>query len=131
MEVAGVEAEQLPARHSVAHVELVGTDDVGLRADPEQLALDRIEVALRIDFRLGEHLVERFREQLARRLAIDGHVLVSVGNPDVGHAGRPLCAAERLADLAAGDAVFNPELADAFVAMLASVNPSAALGCEK
>ncbi len=44
-------------------------------------------------------------------------ILVAVGNPDVGHAGRALAAAEGLADLAAGDAVLHPEAADALVAM--------------
>ena len=56
------------------------------------------------------------RQPLARALAVDGHVLVAVGNPDVGHAGRAQLPADRRADLAAGDAVLDPEAADALVA---------------
>ena len=69
-------------------------------------------------------------QQLARALAVDGHVLVAVGNPDVGDAGRAQGPADRLADLAAGDAVLDPEAADAG-SRWASVKPSAALGWAK
>ena len=44
-----------------------------------------------------------------------GRVLEAVGDPDVGHAGRAQLPAKVLADLAAGDAVLDPELADARV----------------
>ena len=101
-------------RIGIAEIELVRTDDVALRADAEQLALDRIEVVLRVEL-LGEDGVERLGEPFARAAAVDRQVLVAVGNPDVGDAGRAERLAERGADLAAGDAVLDPELADAFV----------------
>ena len=46
-----------------------------------------------------------------------GVSLQSVGNPDVGHAGRFQLLADGRADLAAGDAVLDPEPADARVRM--------------
>src|SRR6185312_5496221 len=53
VEVAGVHAEQGLPGEGVPEVELVRADDVRLRADPEQLALDRVAVQGRVD-RLGE-----------------------------------------------------------------------------
>ena len=86
--VAGVEAEQLLApRDRVAEVELVRADDVALRPEAEQLALDGVAVELRVD-RLGEDRVERLGQPLARALAVDGRVLGAVGDPDVGDARR-------------------------------------------
>ncbi len=79
-----------------------------------------LSTASRLHFgsmRRSEDLVERLLQDFARAHAVDREILVAVGNPDVGHAGRPLPAAERLADLAAGDAVLDPEAADALVAM--------------
>ena len=98
----------------VAEVELVRADDVALRADAEELALDGVEVVGRVE-RLGEDRVERFGEARARGLAVDGGVLHAVGDPDVGHAGGAEGLAHRGADLAAGDAVLDPEAADAGV----------------
>ena len=88
---------------------------VGLRADAEELALHRVAIEGRID-RRGEQLVERPLEDFPRTLAVDGHVLHAVGNPNVGHGGGFQPAAERLADLAAGDAVLDPEAANRLVA---------------
>ena len=65
----------------------------------------------------GEDFVERLLEQLARPLAVDGHVLVAVGNPDVGDAGLAQRPADGRADLAAGDAVLDPEAAYGRIAM--------------
>ncbi len=118
--VAGVEAQQLLARDGVAEVELVRADDVALRADAEQLALDGVAVVLRVD-RLGEDRVERLGQPLARPLAVDGRVLRAVGDPDVGDAGRAQRLADRGADPAAGDAVIDPELADRLDRRWASV----------
>ena len=56
-------------------------------------------------------------EPLARAAAVDREVLVAVGNPDVGDAGRAERLADRGADLPAGDAVLDPELADALVGL--------------
>ncbi len=116
MEVTGVEAQHLLPRDRVAQVELVRADHVALRADAEQLAFDRVEVVLRIEL-LGEDRVERFGQPLAGRLAVDGRVLVAVGDPDVGDARRAERLAHRRADLAAGDAVLDPEFADPLVGM--------------
>src|SRR5207244_8981892 len=52
MVVAGVEAEELAAREGVSQVELVRADDVALRADAEELALDGVAVELGVE-RLG------------------------------------------------------------------------------
>src|SRR3954452_10993413 len=109
--MAGVEAEQRLARERVAEVELVRTDDIRLGADAEELALDRIAVQRRVD-RLGEDRVERLGQPLPGSLAIDGRVLRSVGDPDVGHAGRAERRTDRLADPPAGDAMLDPEPPD-------------------
>ena len=111
MVVAGVEAQELLAREGIAEVELVRADDVALRADAEQLALDGVAVVLGVD-RLGEDRVQRFGEPLARSFAVDGPVLGAVGDPDVGHAGGAQGLADRGADAPAGDAVIDPEPAD-------------------
>ena len=58
MVMAGVQAQQLAARDGIAEIELVRADDVALRADAEQLALDGVEVVARVE-RLGEDRVER------------------------------------------------------------------------
>ena len=70
MIMAGVEAEELLARDGIAEVKLVRADDVALRADAEELALDGVAVVPRVD-RLGEDRVERLGEPLARPLAVD------------------------------------------------------------
>ena len=114
MEVARVQAEQLLPRDGVAQVILVRADDVALRADAEELALDRVQVVGPID-RDGEDLVEGLGQALPRGDAVDRQVLHAVGNPDVGHARLAQGGADRRADLAAGDAVLDPELADAGV----------------
>ena len=108
VEMARVEAQQLPLGHRVAQIELVRADHVALRADPEQLALDGVAVVGRVD-RRGEQFVQGAAENLPRPKAVDGHVLHAVGNPDVRDAGRAQAAAEGLADPAAGDAVLDPD----------------------
>ena len=47
MKMAGVQAEELLARDGIAEVELVRADDVALRADAEELALDGVAVVTR------------------------------------------------------------------------------------
>ena len=89
-------------------------DDVALRPEAEELALDRVEVEPRVE-RLGEDVVERPGQPLAGPLAIDGRVLGAVGDPDVGDARRPERLADGRADPPAGDAVLDPEPADALV----------------
>ena len=91
-------------------------DDVALRADAEQLALDGVAVEFGVD-RLGEDGVERLGQPLARALAVDGRLLGAVGDPDVGDARRTQGLADRRADPAAGDAVIDPEPPDARVGM--------------
>ena len=91
-------------------------DHVGLRADAEEFRLHRVEVVAVVQ-RGGEDLVERLLQQLAGALAIHRHVLVAVGNPDVGHTRAAQGAADRFADSAAGDAVLDPKAPHRRVAM--------------
>jgi hypothetical protein len=67
--------------------------------------------------RLGEDQIERPGEALAGSPAIDGSILRTVGDPDIGDARAPERLAEGRPDPAAGDAVLDPEAADALVAM--------------
>ena len=46
-----------------------------------------------------------------------GESFVSIGNPDIGHSRRAQFLPEVFADLAAGNAVLHPKLADAFILM--------------
>src|ERR1700722_6576532 len=71
---------------------------------------------LRVDW-LAEGAVERLFEALARRGTVDGDVLVPIGNPNVGHGSAAELPAHLGADLAAADAVFDPEFADGRVGM--------------
>ena len=70
MIVAGVQAQELVAREGIAEVKLVRADDVALRAEAEQLALDGVADVPGVE-RLGEDRVQRFGEPLARSLAVD------------------------------------------------------------
>ena len=88
VEVARVEAEEDALPDRVAQVELVAADDERLRADPEELGLDGVEVEGGVD-RLREDGVEALREALARSSPVDRRVLRPVGDPDVRDAGRP------------------------------------------
>ena len=47
--MAGVEADELLVLHRVAQIELVHADGVAFRADAEELALDGVEIVLRIE----------------------------------------------------------------------------------
>ena len=70
-------------------------------------------------------------EPLARAAAVDRHVLVAVGNPDVRDARRAERLADRRADLPAERCRARSRTRGSPVSALASVKPSAALGCEK
>ena len=112
VEVAGVEAEQLLARDGVAEVELVRADDVALRAEAEQLALDRVEVVL-----AGRSARRRSRRATAASrsrgpLRSTGVSLMPSGIQTLVTQGDAQRLADRRADLPAGDAVVDPELAD-------------------
>src|SRR5205085_1330582 len=90
-------------------------DDIAFRADAKQLALHRVEMIARIEL-LSEDFIQRTSEDHSRCLAIRGDVFVTIGNPDIGDAGRAQLAAEALTDLAASDAVIHPEAPHALVA---------------
>jgi hypothetical protein len=112
--VARVEREEDLPRERVRQVELVRADRVTLHADPEQLALDRVAVAGRVD-RHGEDLVERLDQACARPAAVDRRVLHAVRDPEVRDAGLAERPAHRLGDRPARDPVLDPEVADALV----------------
>ena len=99
--------------HRVAQVELVRADHVAFRADAKQLAFDRVEIVARGSIFSAKTASSDSRSKLARCVAVGGHVLEAVRDPDVGDAAAAQLPAELLADLAAGDAVLDPELADA------------------
>ena len=108
--MAGVEAQQLALRDRVAEIELVRADDVALRADAKQLRFDRVEIVPRVEL-LGEDLIERLPQPLARSLAVDRRVLLAVRNPDVGDARRTERLAHRRADPAAARCRARPRTA--------------------
>ena len=116
MKVAGIKAEHLAVGDSVAEIKFVRPDDVTFRADAEQLGLHRVEDVVGIQ-RFGENGVERFGQALPRAVPVNRCVLVAVRHPDVGDARRAKCAPHRRADVAADNAVLDPKLADALVAM--------------
>ena len=116
VEVTGVEAEEGLVLDGVAEVEFVGADDIAFGAEPEELALDGIEVMGGID-RWGEDGVEGVFEALARGEAVGGGILKAVGDPDIGHAGGAEFLPEVGSDLAAADAVIDPELPDVGIDM--------------
>ena len=49
MKVAGIEAVELLVLRRVAEIEFVRADDVGFRADAEELRLDRVEMERRVE----------------------------------------------------------------------------------
>ena len=129
--MAGVEAEQLLVADRVAEVKLVRADDVALRADAEELALDRVEVVLRIEL-LGEDLVERLRRAArAAPLRSIGRVLVAVGNPDVGDARRARAPGRSPRRSGGRRCRARSRTRGCPRRGCASVKPSAAFGCEK
>ncbi len=114
--MTGVEREQDLPTEGIGQIELHRTDDITLRANAKELRLHRVQVVARVDcFR--EDGVQRAAQPLARRAAVGGAVLVAIGNPDVGHGRRSQFLPEVFADLAAGDAVLDPKLANACIGM--------------
>ena len=88
----------------------MGTDGAALRADAEELAFDRVAVAVLIDFD-REDFVEGVAQPLAGSETVERNILISVRHPEVGDAGIAEFPAEGFGDLPAGDAVADPELA--------------------
>ena len=126
MEMAGVEAVEELVFDGVGEVEFVRADDIALRADAEEFALHGVEVEFAVHGH-GENLVERGGEALAGRLAVVGHVLRAIGNPDIRDHRRAELLGDLGADLSTGDAVLDPELADFFIRM----GERETVGCER
>ena len=116
VEMTGVQAIQELVFYGVAEVELVGADDIALRADAEEFALHGVEVELAVN-RSCKNLVERGLKALAGRLAVIRHVLRAIGNPDIRDYRRADLLRNFRTDLTAGDAVVDPEFADRLVRM--------------
>src|SRR2546427_9097149 len=114
MKMTGVQAEQLVVLDGIAKVKLVRADHIAFRANAEQLALDSIEIVLRID-RFGKDSIKRFGQASPWALAIDRRVLGTVRDPHVGDARRPERLPDGGADTPADDAVLDPEAANACV----------------
>src|SRR5690606_2454498 len=75
MKMARIQAEQHLMPDGVAEIELVGAGHIGLRAEPKQLALDRVQAVSRIDS-LRQDGVQRGGEPLAGGLPVDREILV-------------------------------------------------------
>ena len=114
MVVPGVQRQQFFPADGVSEVKLMRAGHVAFAADTEQLGLHGVQIKLRRNGFL-EDRIQRFREAGARSHAVGGRVLVTVRNPNIGHAGLAQRLAKGRADFAAADAVLNPELADGLV----------------
>jgi hypothetical protein len=57
VEMPRIQTEQRLVFNGVTHVKLVGADDVTLTADAEELALDGVEMVVRVEF-FRKHLIE-------------------------------------------------------------------------
>ena len=110
----GIETEQLFILERISQIELVRANDIALRADAEQFALDGIQLACRVEL-FGKEFIQRFSKSFSRACTIHRHVLIPIGHPDICHAGAAQCAAHLLANPTADYSVLDPELADAFV----------------
>ena len=95
-------------RGGVGQVELVGAHGHRLQTDAEHLRLAGVDDAVVL---LGVNLVERIAQALAQAIAVSGHVLQAVGDPDVAERLVIERLADLLGDLAAGLAVADPEVA--------------------
>jgi hypothetical protein len=69
-----------------------------------------------VEFFLEDDIERRF-EPLARAFAIDGHILATIRNPDIGYGGGTELPSHLRTNFAAGDAVIDPELAHMRIAM--------------
>ncbi len=65
----------------------------------------------------SEDSVEGFEKQAAGRGAVGGGVFVAIGNPDIRHRRSPQFLPKIIPNLAAGEAVFHPKLANGRVAV--------------
>lgn len=99
---------------SVVHVELMRADRVGLDADSEDLAFDRIcdILAVVLD---GKNLIKCFLEAGTRSDAVCRHILRAIRDPDVVECRDAELLAEVIGNLAASLAMSNPEIADILV----------------
>src|SRR5947207_506171 len=116
MIMAGVQAKELLISDGIPVVELMRTDYIAFGAEAKELSFDRIEIMPRIEL-LRENGIKRLLQPLAGCLAVHWDILVAVRNPNVRDARRAECFAHGRANFPAGDAMLNPELANAPVAV--------------
>ncbi len=116
MEMSGIEAIKDLIFYGVSQIEFMGTDDVGFGADAKKFALNSVEVQGTINGG-GEDVVEGGGEAFAGCFSICDEVFRAIGDPDVGDGGRTYLTRDVCSDMSAGDAVFDPKLADAWVGM--------------
>jgi len=114
--VAGIEREKFFSADGVANIKLVRADDIAFGADAEEFWFDRIEIEFWRDWLL-ENGIQGFDEALAGASAIGGSVFVAIRDPEIGDASFAEAFADGCGDFSAGNAMIDPELADAFVAM--------------
>ena len=88
--------------------------DIALAAKPEELALYGIDI-FAAAYRRCKNFVQRISQTQAGRELVNGHILITVGNPVVCDAGCFKLAAKICAYLAAALSVFNPIAADLLV----------------
>ena len=116
MKVPGIEAHGFLPRDRVGEIKFVRAGGVALGADAEKFAFDRIDFVLRGEL-FRKDGVERICQALAGAEAINRQVLVAIGDPHIGHTGGAEGAADVGPDAAAAAGVFDPEIADALVAV--------------
>ena len=117
MIMPGIEREQFFAGDSIPQIKLMRTSDVTFRTDTEELRFDgiiKLNFAGSDDF---ENSVERGSKPLPGRMTIRRRIFVAIRNPNIGDAGFAQGLAERRANVAANNPVFDPELTNAFVRM--------------
>ena len=114
VEVAGVDEHHVVAAllRGIGHVELLVAGGEALHADAEDLLLHGVDDVRRVE---GVDLVERVAQTLAHTKAVGRVVLQAVGDPEVVEHHVVKLLADALGDLAAGDAMANPEVAHVLV----------------
>ena len=116
MEMAGIQTNKNILPGGIRQIEVGGTDGAAFRADAEQLRFDGVQFVFVTDF-LRKAFVQRFQKPLAGGIAVGRSVFVTIWCPEVHDARRAQFLAELRADLAAGLAVVDPELADGGIRM--------------
>ena len=111
MEMAGVQTNKNVLPSGIRQIEVGGTDGAAFRADAEKLRFDGVQFVFVTDF-LRKAFVQRFQKPLAGGIAVGRSVFVTIWRPEVHDARRAQFLTELRADLAAGLAVVDPELAD-------------------